>query len=680
MMSVASALYDSVEPRLAAHDLDQYIKECALGTSAALLSTLHGSLNSYQVNRMLSLILQRLNNESTRIAAIKAISVIVVSKSDGSDQLDLSPILNDTVSELASLLRQNSRGVKQSAIQCLDVIIQSQHGTTSDSKLHELILKEVSGNIRDTDLHICHLSLRLSLAVMEASPSCGAAISEHLLPALLTLSTSPCLQDLALDSLLAVLGKAVQSNADIFQTLLMQLQERDHGDSRQVIANLSKCIAAVTVAADDSNREMVISNILLSLETQEQSVYSTQLALRVSGDVGRVIDLSQHIGVADKLQQAYFLSFDSPSDDIKNAAAYGLGRASVGATTTFLPVILSALEESKQKTRYLLLAALRELIHCHKIGASGDIDITSIVQQILPQLTIYCADKEEGVRTMVAECMGSLACVASDEVLPKLQLLATKHSGETPVVDGGKCESHDTLICSTVATSVKFAIAGHCNTEKLLPYMTTFLHLMKEEDLSVRNAALLMVYSAVHHTPKLVVGLMEDHIMPSLIEFAQSTMVRTVDLGPFKHKVDDFLPLRKAAISIFATCLEKCPRTIKFATFMPILTKALGDVEDVQLQAHQIVTSMCSKYPTEIIGSLEGFVQPLEKTLSKKMGNKKGTELERAMEWTKSTIRIVILLSHVEGAKNIQIFADFVERMRNVVSFKKMLKELDDAM
>ena len=127
-------------------------------------------------------------------------------------------------------------------------------------------------------------------------------------------------------------------------------------------------------------------------------------------------------------------------------------------------------------------------------------------------------------------------------------------------------------------------------------------------------------------------------------------MERTVDLGPFKHKVDDFLPLRKAAISIFATCLEKCPRVINFATFMPIVTSALGDVEDVQLQAHQIITSMCTKYPLEILGSLEGFVQPLQKTLSKRMGNKKGTELERAMEFIKSTLRIVILLSHVDGA------------------------------
>ena len=83
---------------------------------------------------------------------------------------------------------------------------------------------------------------------------------------------------------------------------------------------------------------------------------------------------------------------------------------------------------------------------------------------------------------------------------------------------------------------------------------------------------------------------------------------------------------------------------------MPILAKALGDVEDIQLQAHQIVISMCSHYPIEIVASLESFVEPLEKTLYKRMGNKKGTELERALEWIKSALRVMIIISSVDGS------------------------------
>ena len=105
--------------------------------------------------------------------------------------------------------------------------------------------------------------------------------------------------------------------------------------------------------------------------------------------------------------------------------------------------------------------------------------------------------------------------------------------------------------------------------------------------------------------------------------------MRTIDLGPFKEKVDDALPIRKVALSIFSTCLEKCSSTINVTEFIPILAQALGDVEDVQLQAHQIVIVMCSRYPNEIAAAVETFVDPLRKTMEKKTGNKKHDELTR---------------------------------------------------
>ena len=83
---------------------------------------------------------------------------------------------------------------------------------------------------------------------------------------------------------------------------------------------------------------------------------------------------------------------------------------------------------------------------------------------------------------------------------------------------------------------------------------------------------------------------------------------------------------------------------------MPILAEALGDKEDIQLQAHQIVITTCSRYPDDTAAAVESFVAPLEKTMNKKMGNKKGAELERATEWVKSAVRVMIVLSRVTDA------------------------------
>ena len=113
-------------------------------------------------------------------------------------------------------------------------------------------------------------------------------------------------------------------------------------------------------------------------------------------------------------------------------------------------------------------------------------------------------------------------------------------------------------------------------------------------------------------------------------------MKRVVDLGPFKHTVDDALPTRKSTLSIFSKCLENCPGSLDIPMFMPILAKALEDVEDIQLQAHHIVISMCAHHPLSVVSAVELFVEPLEKTLNKKNGQKTGTELERLNDWIKS--------------------------------------------
>lgn len=199
--------------------------------------------------------------------------------------------------------------------------------------------------------------------------------------------------------------------------------------------------------------------------------------------------------------------------------------------------------------------------------------------------------------------------------------------------------------------------------------MPTFLVLLQEDDLAVKNVALLMVYSAVHHTPQLVAGLMKEQILPLIYDLAQLNLEREVNLGPFKHTVDDALPLRKSALSVFATCLEKCPASLDIPSFMPVLAKALADVEDIQLQTHQIVISMCSRHGSSpgtvaLVAAADSFVDPLDKTVHKKKGTKSGTELERVYEWIRSGLRVMLAISKLDGAMNNRKFADFVNRIK----------------
>ena len=65
----------------------------------------------------------------------------------------------------------------------------------------------------------------------------------------------------------------------------------------------------------------------------------------------------------------------------------------------------------------------------------------------------------------------------------------------------------------------------------------------------------------------------ESNDVPSL----QQELVRTVDLGPFKHVVDDGLELRKAAFECVDTLLDSCLDQMNPSSFIvPFLLSGLG--------------------------------------------------------------------------------------------------------
>ena len=86
--------------------------------------------------------------------------------------------------------------------------------------------------------------------------------------------------------------------------------------------------------------------------------------------------------------------------------------------------------------------------------------------------------------------------------------------------------------------------------------------------------------------PQVVVDLMQDSIVPAFFGVSGLKIQGDVDLGPFKHKVDDVIPHRKATLSIFSTCLETLSGSLDIASFVPTWARALGDAKDIQLHAH----------------------------------------------------------------------------------------------
>ena len=102
-----------------------------------------------------------------------------------------------------------------------------------------------------------------------------------------------------------------------------------------------------------------------------------------------------------------------------------------------------------------------------------------------------------------------------------------------------------------------------------------------------------MASIAAHHNPGMVPYYF-DELAPVLLSCLSLKIERVVDLGPFKHRVDDGLPIRKAAIS----CIEEISGLVDHRAvvaqlldgFLPKLPQLLADTDEIKLQVNQVIT------------------------------------------------------------------------------------------
>ena len=131
------SLASAILPRLEAHDIDQS-QGMRHRRDGATVATCGDLLKAQQLPTVLSLLMEKLKNEITRMAALRSLVVIARSPLD----IDLSPILASAVQELALLLRQQSRSLKQTTLETLTALVDSSSGSMDAH--FELMMQEAA--------------------------------------------------------------------------------------------------------------------------------------------------------------------------------------------------------------------------------------------------------------------------------------------------------------------------------------------------------------------------------------------------------------------------------------------------------------------------------------------------------------------------------------------------------
>ena len=81
--------------------------------------------------------------------------------------------------------------------------------------------------------------------------------------------------------------------------------------------------------------------------------------------------------------------------------------------------------------------------------------------------------------------------------------------------------------------------------------------------MSVKKHALEALNAIVHNQPNVVRSIAEKLQKIALGETQiRQDLITEVDLGPFKHKVDDGIPIRKAAYTLIDSLIEKIPERV----------------------------------------------------------------------------------------------------------------------
>ncbi|KAL1115704.1 hypothetical protein AAG570_005994 [Ranatra chinensis] len=659
-------IYQCTLVRLRAADIDQEVKERAISCMGQIICSLGDYLKG-ELPTCLPIFLDRLRNEITRLTTVKALTKVAASPL----RIDLKPILTEGVPILGTFLRKNQRALKLSTLTLLDTLV-NNYSPALNIFLLEKVKVELPALLSESDLHIAQLTLVLLTSIAKLQPQALADLNRpFILPDILNLAKSPLLQGGALNSLLEFLEALARAelpdldNKQLFNMLtapVTQAQATQPPLHKQAYHSLAKCVAAVTVPWE---REALAVVVRLLADLQQpppppQSDHHQIFALLVIGEIGRHIDLS---GVSD-LKQVILRFFTPSSEEVKSAASYALGSIAVGNLQQYLPFILKEIE-NQQKQQYLLLHSLKEIISWQSRSAGGVSELQGYAPSIWEQLFKHCQCSEEGTRNVVAECLGKLTLIDPAALLPRLQ---------------EALDSPSPLMRTTVLTAIKFTISDQPQAidPLLRANIGKFLKALDDRDLQVRRVALVAFNSAAHNKPSLIRDLL-DTVLPQLYleTNIRKELIREVEMGPFKHTVDDGLDIRKAAFECMYTLLDSCLDRLDIFEFLNHLEHGLKDHYDIKMLTYLMVARLAQLVPTAVLQRLEGLVEPLKHTCTMKVkANSVKQEYEKQDELKRSAMRAVAALLTIPDADKSPHLNEFLNRIKLTAELQAIFESI----
>jgi cullin-associated NEDD8-dissociated protein 1 len=400
-------LYEVVINRVSATDADSEVRQRAIHALGILLARTacpEGAslLSPADRTTALNLLNDRLKNETSRLAAVRAIDA-VATLSTSTDQLQPKWIREVSL-ELSAQLRKANRSLRGASLSALkSLVLTSAAKGSLDVPTIKGLVSALLPLLETVDLHLLSPALLVLAALVTEEPK--IVVTDQLNLALCGLLTG-ALGGSVLEAMLVLVTNIGRKGVgrELMTGLLKDVSI--NGDP----AVVGKVIGTLLVYGE-SSVGVKIDNFMDELHNTQSEDAKRCLALAVLGEAGL------RLGGKSPLKSATFTAqFKSESDKVRLAAAVALGRAGAGNIPVYLPDILSTMDKG-DSTQYLLLHSIKEIL---QQAGNNSADISNYTKSIWDRL--LTASQAEDNKAVGAECIGRLVIIDPRTYMPQLQV------------------------------------------------------------------------------------------------------------------------------------------------------------------------------------------------------------------------------------------------------------------
>lgn len=208
-----------------------------------------------------------------------------------------------------------------------------------------------------------------------------------------------------------------------------------------------------------------------------------------------------------------------------------------------------------------------------------------------------------------------------------------------------------------------FSDTDEAYDEYLRPIVVPMLiQMLNEPDLENRRLALMTFNSAMHNKPEIITPSL-DQLLPLAMKetVVKPELIREVQMGPFKHKVDDGLEIRKSAYETLYALLETSfvgLSPIEVSEFFDRIVAGITDEHDIRILCNLMLTKLMAVAPDQVHARLEPIAENFRTVLMiKPKENAVKQEIEKIHEGAKGVLKVSVLLNKqmgTEGAVTMQ--------------------------